>query len=99
MDRDIELVSLLLQYNSGVSVKNDLGYGRLDEDVHEALKNVLDDYKEIKEELNYCKENFSEVCKEMLKHINKLERMLDKRSVRFKTWETIEVEKEIDYVL
>jgi len=44
---DLDLAFKLIEEDSGVEIVNTLGFGRLDQDVKEALRNVLNDYVEM----------------------------------------------------
>ena len=54
---------------------------RYSQDVKDALRELLEDYDEMKKEW--------EVVYEMERHIEKLEAMLDRRKARYKKWEDV----------
>lgn len=55
---------------------------RYSQDITDALRDLLEEYDEIKKEW--------EVVYEMERHISKLEAMLDRRKARYKKWEDVE---------
>lgn len=78
---DTEIIEDLIEGVGGAIIVNEHNFGRMDTDEKEALREVMDEYYELKEE--------SEVIAEMEKHIEKLEGMLDRRNARYKKWEDV----------
>lgn len=76
---DTQLIEDLIEGKGGAVIVNEYIQGRADADAREALREILDDYYEMKEQ--------SELMIEMENHIEKLERMLDKRNARYMKWD------------
>lgn len=93
LDRDLEIVEDILSEDSNLQVIHQYGHTRLEDDFKEALSGVIEEISEKDQSINQYKEDLSD-CKqkesEMVKHINRLEKMLVKRSVNFKSWESVQ---------
>lgn len=92
---DIDLVKYLLTDYSKLQVTSTDNDTRLVNDFKDALNSVLymldDKDGEIMELQDQIDEHQKEM-NEMLKHIKKLERMLNKRDIKFKTWDEVREE-------
>ena len=93
--RDFEIVEDIFSDDNELKVVHQGGFTRREDDFIEALESVLDSYEDKKEEIDGYKEREDvnqRLHREMLKHINKLERMLNNREVVFKDWDETEEE-------
>ncbi|PAV30238.1 hypothetical protein CIL05_07155 [Virgibacillus profundi] len=93
LDRDIEIVENILGDHSSLEVTHCYDDSRSVGDFKEALEEVLNSLTDKEEYIEEYKEEIADHQqdkKEMLKHIKRLEKMLNKREVKFKNWEAVE---------
>lgn len=89
---NIDLIRMLYLESHGIKVINKYGDTRLVDDILSALTEFIDEHDGVlgdTEELEESLEIKENEIKEMIKHINKLERMLNSRNVNYKNWEEI----------
>lgn len=77
----MELIQMLLN-NEDILIIHTNDNDRLVGDIQGALNDYLYEQEDQKEHLEY----YEDENKEMMKHINKLEKMLDNRKINYKRW-------------
>jgi len=82
---DLDLVESILE-DDNIEIIHKYGDDRYVQDIEVGLNSILEEYIDYKESDKETKEEKDL----MLKHINKLEKMLDRRSVTYKTWEDVQ---------
>lgn len=92
-ESDISLVRELLDDRSDLEIIHKHGWDRMVTDTKEVLDEVIDDYEEVK----YDAENRQEIIREMERHIHKLEKMLENRNAKFKDWNDVVHDKNLDW--
>lgn len=80
---NIELINLLIN-NKQFQITQDGETNRLTQDIFDCIKELVTDYEDLSEKYGV---NLEEI-KEAEKHIAKLEKMLDKREIKYKDYDT-----------
>lgn len=79
---DIDLISDLIT-DDNIEITHKFGWDRKVDEILEALDTLLGEH----EEFMWSTRDSDYEKTQMVKHINKLEKMLNHRNVKFKTWD------------